>query len=344
MPSTHELDWSFADIERDPQELVDAGFRPVWTSEGGYPGPLPADIAEWIDPELGARARLIGPMSSLFWLAGLDDLVAAIDDPTYTMSDEVINIPQDASIRGMVPRLWEDGKIPTAIYNSYFDLPRSPILALPIRQESIPAAVTSSVTSHALQELFPMCRQQDFPQQARSMRNSFNRNIARLTQNIERDFTRHLGDNLLFRGLSRKALFSSMLFFVPVISSANSDNEFGPGIYTTPSLEHALQYTASQGAVLVFQNPNFQNLNVSELDGDDWRFVTAYCLGHLASNARERLPSGWGNMDVMRGSISTAGRGRGAARIPGPDTQVVAVSYVSCAALAASLRMIIWFE
>jgi hypothetical protein len=71
---------------------------------------------------------------------------------------------------------------------------------------------------------------------------------------------------------------------------------------------------------LVFQNPNFQNLNVSELDGDDWRFVTAYCLGHLASNVRERLPSGWGKMDVMRGLISTAGRGGGAARIPGLDT------------------------
>jgi hypothetical protein len=141
MPSTDEPELSFGDLERDPQELVAAGFRPVWSFADGYPGPLPADIAEWIDPELGTSSRFIGPMSSLFWLAGLDDLVAAIDDPACTMSDEIINIPSNATIPFMVNQLWEYGKIPSVFYNSQFDLPQGPIVARPVRHE-IPSIVT----------------------------------------------------------------------------------------------------------------------------------------------------------------------------------------------------------
>jgi hypothetical protein len=135
-----------------------------------------------------------------------------------------------------------------------------------------------------------------------------------------------------------------MLFFIPVIASSNNDNEFGPGIYTTTSLKHALNYAAIQGALMVFQNPEFRNLNVSELSGDDWTFITSYFSRYPTSNARERLPSAFVDADVIRGAISTARRGEGAARVPGPETQLVAVSYASCGALAASLRMIIWFE
>ncbi|KAJ5567329.1 hypothetical protein N7535_006635 [Penicillium sp. DV-2018c] len=44
IPSTNELEiLSFGDLERDPQELIAAGFRPVWSFSDGYPGPLPAD-------------------------------------------------------------------------------------------------------------------------------------------------------------------------------------------------------------------------------------------------------------------------------------------------------------
>lgn len=46
---TQEHGWSFDDFERDPGTLVANGFRPVWAIEEGYPGPLPDDIAEWID-------------------------------------------------------------------------------------------------------------------------------------------------------------------------------------------------------------------------------------------------------------------------------------------------------
>lgn len=49
-------------MERDPRDLVAAGFRPVWSREYGYPGELPADIAEYIDPNLPPpKSRFIGP-------------------------------------------------------------------------------------------------------------------------------------------------------------------------------------------------------------------------------------------------------------------------------------------
>lgn len=343
MPSTDELELSFGDLERDPQELVAAGFRPVWSFADGYPGPLPADVAEWIDPELGTSSRFIGPMSSLFWLAGLDDLVDAIDNPTYTMSDEIINIPSNATIPSMVNLLWEYGKIPSVVYNIQFDLPQGPIVARPVRHE-IPSIVTGSLSSYNLRELFPICRQRDLPRQVHSARVSWTKNSARLARDIERDFTRALRGNLLYRALPTEALFSSMLFFIPVIASSNNDNEFGPGIYTTTSLEHALNYAAIKGALMVFQNPDFRNLNVSELSGDDWTFITSYFLRYPTSNAREPLPSAFDDTDVIRGAISTAKRGKGAARVPGPERQLVAVRYASCGALAVSLKMIIWFD
>jgi hypothetical protein len=37
--------------------------------------------------------------------------------------------------------------------------------------------------------------------------------------------------NFWFRGLDLRSLALSMTFFIPVINTSNSDNEFGPGIY-----------------------------------------------------------------------------------------------------------------
>ncbi|GFF96329.1 hypothetical protein IFM61606_03222 [Aspergillus udagawae] len=336
-----ELGWSFADIERDPQDLVANGFRPVWTDEDGYPGPLPDNIAEWIDPAGENTIRLVGPMSSLFWLAKLDDLVNAIDSPDYTIRDEVIRIPVNASIQSMLPTLSENGKIPGAIYRNYcYPPPEFSLVAFPLRHNAIPSSVTASIASYSLRDLFPFCRQQSFPPQVLSVSVPLK---ARLKQDIERDFTGSLGGNLLFRGLSRLALYSAMAWFLPTVNSNYADNEFGPGIYTTPSLELALEYAGVQGALMVFQNPDFRTLNVWEPSQDDWTTITTYWSGRTVSNAQERVPPGW-DTDVIRGAVSQAGRGRGAFRVPGPHTQVVGVSNAALIALAASQKMIIWLE
>ncbi|RHZ72602.1 hypothetical protein CDV55_104846 [Aspergillus turcosus] len=342
--SSGELGWSFADTERNPQDLVANGFRPVWTIEEGYPGPLPDDIAKWIDPEGDNRTiRLVGPMSSIFWLGRLDDLFRAIDSPDFTVQDEIICIPDNASIRSMLQLLFEDGKIPGAVYRNYCDPPPDfSLVAFPLRNFTIPPSVTGSVASHRLRDLFPFCRQQRFPQQVLSARVTQKKH-TRLCQELELVFTSSLGGNLLFRGLSRSALNSAMAWFLPTVNSSHADNEFGPGIYTTPSLERALRYTGAQGALMVFQNPDFQRLNVWEPSSDEWAVIITYWTGRILSNAQARVPASW-DTDVIRGAISQSGEGRGAIRIPGPDTQVVAVSNAGLSALAASLKMIIWLE
>lgn len=38
-------------------------------------------------------AQVIGPLRSLAWLAGLDELVEAIDHPTYRIEDNIEVIP-----------------------------------------------------------------------------------------------------------------------------------------------------------------------------------------------------------------------------------------------------------
>ncbi|KAH1486809.1 hypothetical protein KXV92_006248 [Aspergillus fumigatus] len=308
---------------KDPQELVAHGFRPVWTVEDGYPGPLPDDIAEWIDPEGDRTLRLVGPMSSLFWLAKLDDLVDAIDSPDFTMSDE-------------------EGSLALSTETTA-TLLLSSLVAFPLRPAIIPPSVTGSIASYSTRDLFPFCRQQSFPPRVLSARITLKARWKLSCQNIERDFTDSLGGNLLFRGLSRRALYSAMACFLPTVNANHADNEFGPGVYTTPSLELALGYARVQGALMVFQNPDFRTLNVWEPSQDDWRIITTYWLRRTLSNAQERVPPGW-DTDVIRGAVSQAGRGRGASRVPGPDTQVVVVSNAALTALAASLKTIIWLE
>lgn len=341
-----ELGSLSADTEKDPQDLVANGFRPVWTLEDGYPGPLPEDIREYIDPDDGwnRTLRLVGPMSSLFWLAGLDDLVDAIDSPEFTIHDEVICIPYNASIRSMLPLLSDGGQIPGAVYRNYCHPPMDfASAAFPVRVSPIPSSVTSSVQSHSLRDLFPFCHQQNFPRQLRSVKLPLQKRLQHTCQIIERDFTNSLGGDILFRGLSRLALYSAMARFLPTINSNHADNEFGPGIYTTPSLELAIRYAGAQGAIMVFQSTDFQDLRVWEPSEEDWFIITTYWTGRVLSNVRERVPDGW-ESDIIRGAVPRAGPRSSGPRVPGPDTQVVAVSNAGWSALAASLKMIIWLE
>ncbi|KAJ5955260.1 hypothetical protein N7501_009539, partial [Penicillium viridicatum] len=76
---------------RHHHNLAKHGFRPVWTSQNGYPGDeIPEDIQEWLDENGQCKtAQMIGPLRSLAWLAGLDELVGAIDNPAYLIQDDI---------------------------------------------------------------------------------------------------------------------------------------------------------------------------------------------------------------------------------------------------------------
>ncbi|EPS27045.1 hypothetical protein PDE_01986 [Penicillium oxalicum 114-2] len=334
-------------VEKDPRDLVANGFRPVWTMEDGYPGPLPDDIAEVFDPEdpRDKVPRLVGPMSSLFWLAGLDDLVAAIDSPEFTMQDQVIRIPYNARIRTMLPLLHDEGRIPGAVYRNYLMPP--PVLsvaAFPARHVPIPPSITSTVKTYDLENLFPFCNPQPFPQQVQSIKITQEWKKSRRCREIQRNVLPSLGGDLLFRGLSRRALVSSMACLFPVISPHNMDQDFGPGIYTTPSLELALEYAGREGAVMVFRNPDFRSLEVWEPNAQEWSTVTRYWTGRPLSNPSQQAPSGWKSADVIKGSTTKEAPRGGDLLVPSNDTQVVVRTCPATSLLAASLALIIWFD
>lgn len=55
--------------------------------------------------------ELIGPLSSIFWLAGLDELVDAINDPTIALQDEV------RGVQWILEHLFEEEKLPASLYD-----------------------------------------------------------------------------------------------------------------------------------------------------------------------------------------------------------------------------------
>ncbi|CDM38221.1 unnamed protein product [Penicillium roqueforti FM164] len=59
--------------------------------------------------------------------------------------------------------------------------------------------------------------------------------------------------NLLFKGLSRRAVASLAAFLTLHISPKTFDHEFRPGFYTNYSFKHAMEYAGSDGVILIFK-------------------------------------------------------------------------------------------
>ncbi|OQE18917.1 hypothetical protein PENFLA_c020G05225 [Penicillium flavigenum] len=71
-----------------------------WEGKLGYPGRILRIPPEDIDTDIYRYDELIGPLSSLFWLSGLDELVETVFDPAITLNDEVRLIPTNDMYTG----------------------------------------------------------------------------------------------------------------------------------------------------------------------------------------------------------------------------------------------------
>ncbi|KAI8994331.1 hypothetical protein BC832DRAFT_401224 [Gaertneriomyces semiglobifer] len=84
---------------------------------------------------------------------------------------------------------------------------------------------------------------------------------------------------LLFRGITsgRQAV---TMFRDALYASASRENEFGPGLYMTDSVEAALEYAGLRGAVLIFDYTSVPEKVVEvHPTGEDWtRTVRGYIL------------------------------------------------------------------
>lgn len=61
-----EMEGNRNQLSRTMSQLAEAGYRPVWSREHGYPGVIPEDIGEYLDSNSYRFDELVGPLSSIF--------------------------------------------------------------------------------------------------------------------------------------------------------------------------------------------------------------------------------------------------------------------------------------
>lgn len=109
---------------RNIYKLEKYGFRPVWTCWGGYPHPcIPSDIFELLDESGNSSAQVIGPLRSLAWLCGLDELIYAIDSDAYSIQGSIEVVPLGATLMWPVEKYIKEGKIPSDIAEKTMGFP-----------------------------------------------------------------------------------------------------------------------------------------------------------------------------------------------------------------------------
>ncbi|KAJ5271647.1 hypothetical protein N7524_004916 [Penicillium chrysogenum] len=328
--------------------LVKHGFRPIWTCQEGYPeDEIPADIQEWLD-ENGQRksTEIIGPLRSLAWLAGLDELVQAIDHPAYVIEDDIEVVPFGAGLLWPVDKRAEEGTVPPMIWAKASGN-NPPIMSSPLVTtvtSTVPTAIKGELETHSLRDLYPASRvkAQD---PVKCVKIRFDKNLNRLEANIRKLIGAPLeSENLWFRGLNLSALESTLACFFPERSSQNAENEFGPGFYTANTLHFALGYIRTGGAIMVFKDPDMHSTNVWEPDLESWNAWVARWKHLPLEIAQQQIPVEYASADFIKGAISSSAQtGR---RVPtqSGDIQLVACSYKGCKALSESLELIIFVE
>lgn len=332
--------------ERDIFDLYATDYQPVWAAGIEFPGDIPEEISQYLYEDGEQVSLFIGPLSSLFWLEGVEELEELIHDPAYILTDEYRSIPQGSPRFWIISVLFEEGKIPATLMAKIFDEPIQRQTFTLSHTSSIPPSLTTTPTQNSIQDVFPFARLQSFPPTISCVKTKLKgkkNNRDEVHVDLLNTFINSLGGNLLYKGLSRPATASLASLFAPLVSSNTLQNEFGPGLYATPSLKYALDYAGPNGVILIFKDVDFRPLVNIDLAGEDWRNTVDYWTGATISNVSERVPALWERSDILQGQISVKDL-RSKQRVPGPDSQVVGVSYTGLNAFASALHMIIWLD
>ncbi|KAB8269321.1 hypothetical protein BDV30DRAFT_217047 [Aspergillus minisclerotigenes] len=335
------------DDEREPMydntDYDHVRFDPIWYRDQGYAGDqMPPEIAEHLGENLEYAHihQMVGSSRTIFHMCGRPDVVQMIDDPAYVIDDEIVGIPIGCSaVSFLLSRYQEDGIFPCEYIPG--------MEGGAVRKCAIPASVTGTVTTQEVKALYPYSRQVTRGETIKVVRVQHSANLGK----FEKDVMAHFTDGLLrrkdtlFRGLSLLALEKSLAFFLPVISSTNADNEFGPGVYTTDSLATAKKYAGITGAIMVFSTPDERRLTCWEPMGDDWRRLTAHWHGLPLSDIH--IPRIYQDADVIKGAMSanhSNAQRRSRFLSPANIKQTVFVSHRGCESLRRELKAIIFIE
>ncbi|KAH8702295.1 hypothetical protein BGW36DRAFT_356422 [Talaromyces proteolyticus] len=322
---------------RDPSILHPDTFEPIWMSSYGFPGPMTEEMADIVED--GKHCYMVGSLRSILCLIRFFDILDAVDDPACTLIDHIAVIPNGTSPGSFILGLYE-AQIPKHIMEKYDDWEYRPIdheFSFPIW--AAPAAVTTTPSSHPLEDIYPWCRPASFPSKI-TMLKVKNQKPQKMYSMVQDSLPDELTKkNVFFRGLSLQALELSLSFFIPIIQSNNGDDEFGPGIYVTSDFITAKMYAGSCGAIMVFRDPDLRDLTVWQPTSDEWLLLVKHWRGLPHSDLK--VPPGHQRAGVIRGAMSQDEKGR---RVPGEDEQLAFVSYSGCERLAKSLIAIIFIE
>ncbi|CAG7950365.1 unnamed protein product [Penicillium olsonii] len=336
---------------RDPAKLTKYGFRPVWHFHLGYPEPtIPLDIQEYLTDGKRRGTSFVGPLRSIAWLAGLDELVEAIDSPVFAIQDSIETVPFGCELTWPVEYHILQGTIPLHIVKKV--CPRQfwgpDVDPLPPVQYQCPAGITDKPALYPLAEISAESRLKGPNDKILCARIKSNKNLEVLERQIHR-----MADGMfesgqfLFRSVHLSVLRCTLAFFIPHVSTNNKDNEFGPGIYTTTSLSASLKYLRSGvGAIMVFRNPALERASVWQPSLRQWEAWVSKWLDRSLVIARGPTPPEYYTADFIQGAISGGQLDPRSARLQVPiqseDTQVVAVSYRGCEILNDAFYMLIF--
>jgi hypothetical protein len=332
--------------ERDILDLYATDYQPVWAAGIEFPGVIPEEISQYLYKDGEQVSLFIGPLSSLFWLEGVEELEELIRDPAYVLTDEYRSIPQGSPRLWIVSILFEEGKIPAIFMDKIYEEPVRRQASALSYTSSIPPNLTTTPTQNRIQDIFPFARLQSFPPTISCVKTKLKGKKNNRDENyvdLMNTFINSLGGNLLYKGLSRSSTVSLASLFAPLVSSNTLQNGFGPGLYATSSLKYALDYAGPDGVILIFKDIDFRPLVKIDLAGEDWRTTVDYWTGTTIPNVSERVPALWERSDILQGQISVKDL-RSKQRVPGLDSQVVGVSYAGLNAFASALHMIIWLD
>lgn len=298
---------------------------------------------------------MVGSNRTIFAICGFDEIVQMIDDPAYNLEDELESTPIGAHpAEFLLARYSEESKVPVVAQMKYLDgsfrefqAPRS----WTVLEPQIPSVVASTPTTFDIAILYgPWNRVQCLPQSVTAVRVKNAKNVEKFSKECEFIFPDGLlaKKNVFFRGLSLSSLELLMTFFLPSPHSNSAQNEFGPGIYVTDSFAYAKSYAGSNGAILVFKNPDFDGLRIWQPEGDEWKQLCAHWLKLPLRDITTSMPEQHRTAEVIAGPVSKVQNiKRGQAAFPVSDPhldQKALVSYRSCERLSASLVAIIYIE
>ena len=290
------------------------------------------------------NVQCIGPISSLFWLKGHDDLVEVCNDPAYTLEDEIRMVPNGTGLGFMIDEYFSEGKIPRRMFframGYAHPLPAHVNVSI-ARFNSLPRNVPRDPRNLPTESIHPLARRQCFPPSVRCFKMQRHKKTPTLLSKIfQKAPDLMTTGELWFRGTGMNAANCNLSFLIPSLSSNAMDNEFGPGLYTTTELDYAAKYVMEKGAIMVFKNPGLRALNVWEPSPAEWKQLLCTWTQADLPGVSETMPQEYRQADMIRGPISE--RKQNKMVTAGDKQQLVAVSYKGCERLCASLHTIIY--